>query len=139
AEGGRGLGRFPVPRPPRRGVPRHHRLPFSPRVCDYGERPGVARGDALEGSGDETGVSAMRRLIWVLVGLPALASCGRSPSSEAVVPEDPKRMTIRLSSPAFEAGGAVPKGFYRDGQKAPPPKAPAPLPPRAPTPPPLPA
>ena len=60
-----------------------------------------------------------------LVGLPvllaALTSCGRIPPTESILHEDPKMNTIRLQSPAFADGGAIPKVYTCDGKDVSPP------------------
>jgi Raf kinase inhibitor-like YbhB/YbcL family protein len=53
----------------------------------------------------------------------ALASCARGPSTDTLLPEDPKRSTVQLSSPAFPDGGAIPKAYTCDGNDASPPLA----------------
>src|SRR4051812_41272680 len=45
-----------------------------------------------------------------------LSSCGRSPSTESILPEAPKMNTIRLQSPAFTGGGTIPKLYTCDGK-----------------------
>jgi Raf kinase inhibitor-like YbhB/YbcL family protein len=63
-----------------------------------------------------------RRLpIGVTVLLAALPACGGGPSTEAILPEDPKRNTIHLESPAFADGGAIPKTYTCDGGDVSPP------------------
>jgi Raf kinase inhibitor-like YbhB/YbcL family protein len=52
-----------------------------------------------------------------------LSSCGRSPSTESILPEDPKMNTIRLQSPAFPGGGTIPKLHTCDGKDVSPPLA----------------
>src|SRR5262245_20647338 len=53
----------------------------------------------------------------------ALASCARGPSTDTLLPEDPTRLTVRLSSPAFPDGGVIPKVYTCDGNDASPPLA----------------
>src|SRR5262245_26470977 len=53
----------------------------------------------------------------------ALASCARGPSTDTLLPGDPKRMTVQLSSPAFPDGGAIPRVYTCDGQDVSPPLA----------------
>ncbi len=66
--------------------------------------------------------SALRRVsICLSILLALLPACGRTPSSEALLPEDPKKITIRLRSPAFADGGAIPKIYTCDGQDSSPP------------------
>lgn len=60
------------------------------------------------------------------VGLPvlvvvALASCAREPSGGSLPPPDPKRSTLRLTSPAFADGAAIPRAHTCDGADASPP------------------
>jgi Raf kinase inhibitor-like YbhB/YbcL family protein len=50
-----------------------------------------------------------------------LSSCGRSPSTETLLPEDPKKATIRLQSPAFADGGTIPRLHTCDGRDVSPP------------------
>jgi Raf kinase inhibitor-like YbhB/YbcL family protein len=52
-----------------------------------------------------------------------LPCCGRSPSTESILPEDPKMITIRLQSPSFADGGAIPKLYTCDGKDVSPPLA----------------
>jgi Raf kinase inhibitor-like YbhB/YbcL family protein len=52
-----------------------------------------------------------------------LPACGRSPSTESILPEDPKLNTIRLQSPAFTGGGTIPKLYTCDGKDVSPPLA----------------
>jgi Raf kinase inhibitor-like YbhB/YbcL family protein len=55
------------------------------------------------------------------IALALLVGCGRSPSSEAILPEDPKKLTIRLRSDAFADGGDIPKAYTCDGKDTSPP------------------
>jgi Raf kinase inhibitor-like YbhB/YbcL family protein len=58
---------------------------------------------------------------WVLVALVGLAACssgGGGPREERAMPEG-----IRVSSPAFAAGGAIPKRFTCEGENVSPPLA----------------
>jgi Raf kinase inhibitor-like YbhB/YbcL family protein len=51
-----------------------------------------------------------------------LPSCGRSPSTESLLPrKDPGRMTILIESPAFTSGGTIPKLYTCDGKDVSPP------------------
>jgi Raf kinase inhibitor-like YbhB/YbcL family protein len=51
-----------------------------------------------------------------------LPSCGRSPSTESLLPrKDPRRMAILIESPAFASGGAIPKLHTCDGMDISPP------------------
>jgi Raf kinase inhibitor-like YbhB/YbcL family protein len=50
-----------------------------------------------------------------------LASCGRRPSTEAILPKEQEKLTLRLSSPAFAEGGAIPKAYTCDGKDTSPP------------------
>jgi Raf kinase inhibitor-like YbhB/YbcL family protein len=59
--------------------------------------------------------------IGLMFGVLVLSACGRAPSVESVLPDDPKRMTIRLQSPAFSDGGVVPKVYTCDGKNVSPP------------------
>jgi Raf kinase inhibitor-like YbhB/YbcL family protein len=61
-------------------------------------------------------VSAGASLVLALI-----PACGRSPPSEALLSDDPKRVTIRLQSPAFPEGGAIPKLCTCDGKDVSPP------------------
>ena len=64
-------------------------------------------------------------VFWSLIGLPvllvALTSCGRIPPTESILHEDPKMKTIRLQSPAFADGEAIPKVYTCDGKDDSPP------------------
>jgi Raf kinase inhibitor-like YbhB/YbcL family protein len=53
--------------------------------------------------------------------LASLPSCGGGPSNESIVPEEPGKLTVRLRSPAFADGGAIPKLFTCDGKDVSPP------------------
>jgi hypothetical protein len=53
--------------------------------------------------------------------LVAVTACGRRPSTESILPEAPKMNTIRLQSPAFADGGAIPKLYTCDGTDVSPP------------------
>ena len=65
-----------------------------------------------------------RRLpIGVPVLLIALTACGRRPPAESILPEAPKMNTIRLHSPAFADGGAIPRLYTCDGKDVSPPLA----------------
>jgi Raf kinase inhibitor-like YbhB/YbcL family protein len=57
----------------------------------------------------------------VLVLLAFLPACGGKPSSESILPEDPRRNTIRLESPAFADGGNIPKIHTCEGEDSSPP------------------
>lgn len=78
--------------------------------------------DGRRGLRRPKGVNAVRRF---LIGLPvllaALTSCGRRPPTESILPEDPKMNTIRLRSPAFADGGAIPTVYTCDGKDVSPP------------------
>jgi Raf kinase inhibitor-like YbhB/YbcL family protein len=50
-----------------------------------------------------------------------LSSCRGKPSSDSVLPADPKRVIIGLTSPAFADGGAIPKVYTCDGRDVSPP------------------
>src|SRR6476646_3353133 len=63
--------------------------------------------------------TALRLSIIVLL----LPSCGRSPSTDSILPEDPKMNTIRLQSPAFPGGGTIPVLHTCDGKDVSPPLA----------------
>src|SRR3954465_1450814 len=53
-----------------------------------------------------------------------LSSCGRSPSTESLLPgKDPSLMTIHIESPAFPGGGTIPKPHTCDGKDVSPPLA----------------
>jgi Raf kinase inhibitor-like YbhB/YbcL family protein len=53
-----------------------------------------------------------------------LSSCGRSPSTESLLPgKDPSLMTILIESPAFTGGGTIPKLYTCDGKDVSPPLA----------------
>ncbi len=64
----------------------------------------------------------MRRAsVTLLTLLPWLASCGGGPPTEAILPGSPERATIRMESPAFEEGGAIPTAHTCDGRNSSPP------------------
>jgi Raf kinase inhibitor-like YbhB/YbcL family protein len=66
--------------------------------------------------------SAMRRFsIGVAILLVILPACGRRPSTESILPSDPKVSTIRLQSPAFTDCGTIPKVYTCDGKDVSPP------------------
>jgi Raf kinase inhibitor-like YbhB/YbcL family protein len=62
-----------------------------------------------------------RTAFWFSILVLLLPSCGRRPSNETLLPEDPKKNTIRLESPAFTSGGAIPKLYTCDGKDVSPP------------------
>jgi Raf kinase inhibitor-like YbhB/YbcL family protein len=62
-----------------------------------------------------------RALPCVLIPSLLLASCGRSTPTDSVLPDDPARLTIRLRSPAFADGGAIPPVYTCDGKDISPP------------------
>ncbi len=78
--------------------------------------------DGHRGLRHPKGVDAVRRF---LIGLPVLiatlTSCGRRPPTESILPEDRKMNTIRLQSPTFAVGGAIPKLHTCDGKDVSPP------------------
>jgi Raf kinase inhibitor-like YbhB/YbcL family protein len=63
-------------------------------------------------------VSGLRR---ASIALALIVGCGRSPSSEAIIPEDPKKLTILLRSDSFADGGDIPKAYTCDGKDTSPP------------------
>ncbi|HWE40457.1 MAG TPA: YbhB/YbcL family Raf kinase inhibitor-like protein [Isosphaeraceae bacterium] len=67
-----------------------------------------------------TAIPALRR---ASIALALLLGCGRSPSSEAILPDDPGKVTIRLRSAAFADGGDIPKASTCDGKDTSPPLA----------------
>ena len=84
-----------------------------------GERP---PDDGCRRSPASGRASAMRRIsIGGPILLVLLPACGRSPSTESILPEDPKMDTIRLQSPAFADGGAIPTEYTCDGKDVSPP------------------
>jgi Raf kinase inhibitor-like YbhB/YbcL family protein len=50
-----------------------------------------------------------------------LPCCGGKPSTESILPDDPRRLTINLESPAFADGGNIPKIYTCDGEDISPP------------------
>jgi Raf kinase inhibitor-like YbhB/YbcL family protein len=67
----------------------------------------------------------MRRTVFVfsIVAL-LLPSCGRSPSTESLLPgKDRTLMAILIESPAFPGGGTIPKLYTCDGKDVSPPLA----------------
>jgi Raf kinase inhibitor-like YbhB/YbcL family protein len=64
-----------------------------------------------------------RTLIGLSIAVPMLASCGRSTPQHPVSPEDPRRMTLRLTSPAFGEGREIPRVYTCDGKDVSPPLA----------------
>lgn len=65
--------------------------------------------------------AVLRPLIGLPVLLAALTSCGRIPPTESILHKDPKMNTIRLQSPAFADGEAIPKVYTCDGKDVSPP------------------
>jgi Raf kinase inhibitor-like YbhB/YbcL family protein len=53
--------------------------------------------------------------------LALLPGCGRSPTTESILPEGPNMTAIHLQSPAFADGGAIPKLYTCDGKDISPP------------------
>ncbi|AMV36185.1 YbhB/YbcL family Raf kinase inhibitor-like protein [Planctomyces sp. SH-PL62] len=78
--------------------------------------------DGRRGLRHPKGVAAARPpLIGLLALFAALSSCGRRPPTESILPEEPNMNTIRLQSPAFADGGAIPKVHTCDGEDVSPP------------------
>jgi Raf kinase inhibitor-like YbhB/YbcL family protein len=65
----------------------------------------------------------MKRLGIAALGLLLCSACARPPATEAIVPEETRLLTIRLRSPAFPDGGAIPELYTCDGQDRSPPLA----------------
>jgi Raf kinase inhibitor-like YbhB/YbcL family protein len=63
----------------------------------------------------------MRRALIGLLVAPLLVSCGRSTPTDAVLPDDPEKLTIHLQSPAFADGGMIPQLYTCDGKDVSPP------------------
>src|SRR5437764_1205644 len=65
----------------------------------------------------------MRRTAFnLLIVVLLLPSCGRSPSTESLLPvKDPKAMPILIESRAFTGGGTIPKLHTCDGKDVSPP------------------
>lgn len=64
-----------------------------------------------------------RRMLWLSIAVPALASCGRGISEDSIMTDDPKRLTITLTSPAFSEGMTIPRVYTCDGEDISPPLA----------------
>jgi len=64
-----------------------------------------------------------RATIWLSIALPVLSSCGRRPPVEAIMTDDPRRLTMTITSPAFSEGGAIPRVNTCDGKDVSPPLA----------------
>jgi Raf kinase inhibitor-like YbhB/YbcL family protein len=61
---------------------------------------------------------------WFSIIVLLLPACGRSPSTESLLPEkEAKSMTIHIESPAFPDGGTIPKLYTCDGKDISPPLA----------------
>src|SRR5436190_10489577 len=88
------------------------------RRCPASCRPSPASWDVDRAAGS----ARLRRMRWVLVvGLVGLAACssgGGAPREERALPE-----RIIVSSPAFDAGAAIPERFTCKGENVSPPLA----------------
>jgi len=68
------------------------------------------------------GLLHMRRTIsWLCMAVLVLSTCGCGTPTEAILPEEPERLTLRLQSPAFVDGGSIPKVYTCDGRDVSPP------------------
>jgi Raf kinase inhibitor-like YbhB/YbcL family protein len=82
-------------------------------------------GDGCRRSPASGRASALRRTTFrfSIIAL-LLPACGRSPSTESLLPgKETKSMTILIESPAFTGGGTIPKLYTCDGKDVSPPLA----------------